>query len=84
MPSAFTPNGDGDNDTWIIDELFYFPDHKLSVFNRWGSTILDVENYQNDWDGTWKGEPLPEGTYYWFIDLGDGSEPHKGFVMIYR
>ena len=84
VPSAFTPNGDGDNDVWIIDELFYFPDHTLQVFNRWGTVILDTRNYQNDWDGTWKGEPLPEGTYYYFIDLGDDSEPLKGFVMLYR
>ena len=84
VPSAFTPNGDGDNDVWIIDELFYFPDNKLIVFNRWGTTIFEVDGYQNDWDGTYKGDPLPEGTYYYFLDLGDGSDPQKGFVMLYR
>lgn len=83
-PNSYTPNGDGDNDTWVIDGLTSFPNHSLVVFNRWGTQVFEAADYQNDWDGTWKGEALPEGTYYWVIDPGDGTESVKGFVMIFR
>jgi len=83
-PVGFSPNGDGDNETWVIDGLVAYPDNKVTIFNRWGNTVLETERYQNDWDGTWEGKPLPEGTYYWVIDPGDGSELVKGFVVLFR
>ena len=83
-PNAFTPNGDGDNDTWVIDDLYFYPDNTLMVFNRWGKTVFEVQGYQNNWDGTWNGKPLPEGTYYYVIDLGEGFQTVKGFVTLYR
>jgi len=83
-PNAFTPNGDGDNDTWIIDDLYFFPENKMTIFNRWGDSVFETEGYQNDWDGSWNGKPLPEGTYYYVIDLGEGFRLVKGFVTLYR
>lgn len=83
-PNAFTPNGDGNNDTWVIDDLYFFPDNKMTIFNRWGDTVFETERYQNDWDGSWKGKPLPEGTYYYVVDLGEGFRLVKGFVTVYR
>lgn len=83
-PIGFSPNGDGDNDTWVVDGLTSYPGNSLVIFNRWGSQVFEAVDYQGDWDGTWQGEPLPEGTYYWIIDPGDGTDLVKGFVMIFR
>jgi len=83
-PSGFSPNNDGDNDTWVIDDLFFYPNNKLTIFNRWGDPVFEADRYQNNWDGMYNGDPLPEGTYYYLIDLGDGSELVKGYVVLFR
>lgn len=83
-PNGFSPNGDGDNDTWIVDDLFFYPNNTVQIFNRWGDSVFEAERYQSNWDGTRNGEPLPEGTYYYVIDLGNGSDPVKGFIVLFR
>lgn len=83
-PVGFSPNGDGDNDTWVVDGLWSYPLNKITIFNRWGKTVFEADNYQNDWDGTYSGKALPEGTYYYVIDPGDGTEPFKGFIVLFR
>ena len=72
IPSGFTPNGDGVNDTWNIRYLAAFPDASVSIFNRWGELLYEQNNgYLNAWDGKYKGKKLPIGTYYYIIDLKD-------------
>lgn len=83
-PVGFTPNGDGDNDTWVLDGISAFPNNSVQIFSRWGDRVFEARNYQSDWDGSFNGNPLPEGTYYWVIDLGDGSDVQKGFVVLFR
>ena len=89
VPDAFSPNGDGVNDTYVIDNLQSYPNNSLLVFNRWGSKVLDRSPYNNDWDGksensmNW-GEELPESTYYFTLDLGDGSEVITGYIYLKR
>lgn len=85
--NEFSPNGDGVNDTFRIDCLSRYPNNKLEVFNRWGTMVYHVKNYKNDWDGTADGqkeEGLPAGTYYYVLDLGDGSEPLTDWLYINR
>lgn len=84
VPNGFSPNGDGDNDTWVIDDIYFYPNNKVWVYNRWGKTVFETEGYQNDWNGEWNGKPLPEGNYFWVIDLGEGSRPEKGHLVIFR
>jgi gliding motility-associated-like protein len=60
--NGFSPNDDGVNETFFIDGLENFPENNLCIFNRWGNQVYLVDNYQNDWDGTWDGKPLPDGT----------------------
>ena len=90
IPSGFSPNNDGINDTWIIRGLEEYPNHKIKVFNVWNTRVFESENYQNDWAGTnhtqiYFGDGrLPEGTYYYIFDLGNGKKPLKGFVFIKR
>jgi gliding motility-associated-like protein len=49
-----------------------------------GNLVYSAEGYKNDWDGTYNGKPLPEGTYYYLIDLGTGKDPIKGHLTIIR
>lgn len=78
---GFSPNDDGINDTWRILGLEDFPDHHLLVFNRWGNSVLDTKDYQNNWDGTWEEKALPTGTYFYI--LNDGIEnKYTGSVQI--
>ncbi|WP_223552027.1 gliding motility-associated C-terminal domain-containing protein, partial [Aestuariivivens sp. NBU2969] len=89
--NEFSPNGDGDNDTFVIDCVERYPESKLEVYNRWGTKVYEVRGYQNDWDGTSNesliingSEKLPTGTYYYVLDLKDGSKPRIGWLYINR
>ncbi|MFD1005214.1 DUF7507 domain-containing protein, partial [Winogradskyella aquimaris] len=89
--NEFSPNGDGVNETFVIDCLERFPNNKLEVYNRWGNIVYSKNGYLNDWSGTTNGravigqsDELPVGTYYYVLDLGDGSEPRVGWLYINR
>ncbi len=80
--NKFSPNGDGVNDFFKIDCLADYPNSVLTIFDRWGKKLYEAEDYQNNWQGISEvnatvnaGERLPEGTYYYSLDLGDGSKP---------
>jgi gliding motility-associated-like protein len=84
---AFTPNGDGINDRWLITNGNCLISAKAQVFNRYGAKVFESDNYKNDWDGTYKGKPLPDGTYYYVISfniLNGKTELLKGNVTILR
>lgn len=85
--NAFTPNKDGFNDTWFITNGNCIKKASVLVYNRYGSEVYASQDYKNDWDGTYKGKPLPDGTYYYVIsyELLNGSiVPKKGDVTILR
>ena len=87
IPNIFTPNGDGSNDNFVIKNIEYW-DINLQVFNRWGNEVYNVDNYQNNWDGKYKGNPVSDGTYFYIIkakgkDSGREKE-YKGSLMIMR
>ncbi|WP_162549698.1 gliding motility-associated C-terminal domain-containing protein [Hymenobacter nivis] len=69
IPNAFTPNGDGRDDTWQIEFIEQFPDNTVNVFNRWGNKVFSVDNYSraNEWRGDINGQPAPVGTYYYVV-----------------
>jgi gliding motility-associated-like protein len=72
FPNGISPNGDGANDYWIIDNITLFPDNVVEVYNRWGELLYQGVHYDNNnvkWDGTYKGKPLPVGTYYYIVNL---------------
>lgn len=66
---AFTPNGDGMNDKWIVTNNGgqCATNVYVKVFNRYGNEVYVNNNYQNNWDGTYNGKPIPDGTYYYAI-----------------
>jgi gliding motility-associated-like protein len=79
--NAMSPNGDGENDTWIISGIQGKTDANVKVFNRWGSLIYESNNYQNDWNGTYKGKDLPAGIYYYIITV-DGVSFEGSLTVI--
>jgi gliding motility-associated-like protein len=83
-PNAFSPNGDGINDKWMIPNLSDYPGAYVEIFNRYGQKIFYSSGYNDPWDGKLKGTPLPVATYYYVITLKNGFEPIKGSVTIIR
>jgi gliding motility-associated-like protein len=85
-PNIITPNKDGYNDAFVIPCLSNgnFPQNQLYVFNQWGAQVFTASPYKNDWEGTHGGNPLPTGTYFYVLELGDGSNPLNGFLILQR
>ncbi len=84
VPTAFSPNNDGLNDTWHIPVLVAYPEFELSVFNRQGRNIFQAKGVNKPWDGTYRGEPQPAGIYVYMLNLKDGSPTRKGTLMLLR
>ncbi len=84
VPNAFSPNGDGINDTWVITNLSAYPGATVDVFNRYGQLVFHSENSNKAWDGTYNGKPLPVGTYYYIIDLKNNEKKMAGSVTIFK
>ncbi|MGZ3819443.1 MAG: T9SS type B sorting domain-containing protein [Mucilaginibacter sp.] len=84
IPNTFTPNNDGINDLWNIDALAAFPECLMQIYNRSGQKVFQSTGYPKSWDGTYKGSPLPEGTYYYVIDLKNNTPKISGWVLIVR
>jgi gliding motility-associated-like protein len=88
VTSGFTPNGDGVNDTWIIDNIELFPSMVVHVFNRWGVEVFESQGYNSNiaWDGTYEGSILPSGTYYFTLELNDPRfpDPITGPLTLHR
>ncbi len=79
-----SPNGDGKNDTWVVSNLQSYPNNMVTIFDRAGRTLYTKKGYTNTWDGTYQGSPLNEDTYYYVIDLGNGTSAIKGFITLVR
>ena len=85
IPTAFTPNADGYNDDWVIKGMEYYPGATVQIFNRWGEQIFYSENYMDQrFDGTYRGIKLPVDSYYFIIELKNGSPPITGNVTILK
>ena len=86
IPNVISPNGDGKNDEWRLDFIeVYFPNAEIEIYNRWGEQIFKSIGYSNSWNGTYKGQPLPVGVYYYTINFNDGvSEVVKGSITLLK
>lgn len=70
MPTGFTPNGDGNNDAFVVHGIEAYPGNQLIVYNRWGNVVLDQPQYRNDWRGeNQQGQSLADGTYFVVLRL---------------
>ena len=83
-PSAFTPNGDGENDLWLIESIEYFPGAIISIYNRNGQKVYESIGYKEPWDGNYNGNRLPVDTYYAVIKLNKELEVVNTTVTILR
>lgn len=79
VPNIITPNGDGENQFLVFENLELFPQPKLEVFNRWGTKVFESDNYQNNWSPA----DLNQGVYYFTLELGT-IEPKKGFFQLLK
>jgi len=89
IPQGYTPNGDGENDFLMIPELDKYPNHTLTIINRWGNKVYEASPYKHDWDGKCNqgltlGEDLPDGTYFVIINKGNGEKEVNGFIRLKR
>ncbi|WP_242675061.1 PKD domain-containing protein [Niastella populi] len=84
VPNAFSPNGDGINDSWVITNLTDYQGNVVEVFNRYGQKVFYSNGYATPWDGRTHGNPLPVGVYYYIIDLKNGFGKITGSVTILK
>ena len=88
LPTSFTPNNDGYNDTWDVDGLLDYNLADIRIFDRWGQVVHRSVGYSQPWDGRNGGKEVPVGTYYYAIDLNDPLlvelETITGFISIIR
>ncbi|WP_256012884.1 gliding motility-associated C-terminal domain-containing protein [Desertivirga xinjiangensis] len=82
--NILTPNGDGKNDKWIVKNLDLYPINEVVIFDKLGKVVYNQKSYQQDWDGTFNGQLLNAGTYYYEINLGPDLKPLKGYLTIIR
>lgn len=92
LTNGFSPNGDGVNDTFIIPGIMSLPNHRLSIYNRWGSLVFETDNYKNNWDGmsnyadtllTNDGK-IVDGIYYYIIDFGTVRPMIQSYLYVNR
>uniref|UniRef100_UPI003F6E19FE T9SS type B sorting domain-containing protein n=1 Tax=Carboxylicivirga taeanensis TaxID=1416875 RepID=UPI003F6E19FE len=86
---GFSPNGDGVNDTYVIEWLHKYNKVKVEFFNRWGNVVYRKDKYANDWNGVSNvgftiGDDLPVGTYYYIITIDDTGEKMQGYIYLNR
>jgi gliding motility-associated-like protein len=83
--NAFSPNGDAYNDTWVIDNMYLYPQANIQIFNKWGNVVHEQTGVYEPWDGTVNDAQAPSGLYYWIINLNEPErEILKGNITIVR
>ncbi len=82
--NQISPNGDGINDFLNINCILDFPGNSFQVFDRYGNEVFAMQNYNNSFNGEGDNGTLPKGTYFYVLDLGDGSEVARGWIQIIR
>ena len=83
--TAVSPNGDGVNDVFYISNIENYPQSVLEIYNRWGNLVYHRTGYQNDWNGMWRNNRLPDGTYYYVLKLNDEENRlFSGYLQLFR
>jgi gliding motility-associated-like protein len=80
IPNTFTPNGDGINDTWVIEGLD--ETGTVKVFSRWGAEVYQSVGYSTPWNGEYGGKKLASGVYYYIVTAKGGTQKFSGSLTI--
>jgi gliding motility-associated-like protein/uncharacterized repeat protein (TIGR01451 family) len=81
--NGFSPNDDGQNDVFLIKNIEFFPNSTLTIYNRWGNSVFSTKAYQNNWKGTFDEKALPDGTYFYVLEV-KGQKTRSGYVELRR
>ncbi len=85
VPNVFTPNGDDINDTWSLEDTFLYEDSEVRIYGRFGRLLFQSFGYHDKWDGKNKaGNDVPDGVYFYSIEIGHGFDQINGTVTILR
>jgi len=85
VPNVFSPNGDGINDYWSLEDTFLYAESEVRIYGRFGKLIFKSVGYHTAWDGTNEnGKDLPDGVYFYHLEIGNGFDPIQGTVTIIR
>jgi gliding motility-associated-like protein len=82
VSNIITPNGDGVNDNWQIENLINYPNNELVISDRNNNILYRQKNYSNNWDGQYNGSILPSGTYYYLLSFNSGASVKRGYITI--
>lgn len=82
--NIITPNNDGFNDSWKIRNLAAYKGYSLLIFNAAGRQVYQSNDYQNDWEGTFEGKPLPSGVFYYIFSNPAQGRTFKGAISVIR
>ncbi|MCM0042031.1 MAG: gliding motility-associated C-terminal domain-containing protein [Algoriphagus sp.] len=84
ITNAFSPTGDGSNDTWGVPDLRVFQGVRIQIFDRGGVMVFYTENPDVRWDGTHNGKELPAGSYFWTIEVIETGEMRRGVLNLIK
>lgn len=82
--NMISPNGDGQNDFWQINNLESLESYFIQVINKNGQVVFETSQYNQNWDGTFNGQPLPPGIYFYTIQIGNSNKPDSGYITLIR
>ena len=82
--NTFTPDGDGSNDSWGVPDLRYFKGVRVLVFDRGGRRLFYTEDPDLRWDGSFNGEQMPIGSYFWVIEVIETGEVRRGVLNLLK
>lgn len=82
VPTAFSPNGDGLNDTWALPGIDAFPQCSVRIFDRWGELIFQASPYIQPWDGTYRGQRVRAGVYPFVIRPAPDQPEQQGMLTV--
>lgn len=91
ISQGYSPNGDQINDYWCIEHIEDYPDNVVHIYNRWGNLVRSIEGYNNG-EKAWRGESdhglygstVTNGSYFYVLDLGNGTPPIQGYIVLTR
>lgn len=84
LPKYFTPNNDGFNDFWTVDEMKYYPTMEITIFDRYGKLLTKLNQSNPTWDGKLTQKPLPADDYWYILKIDNTQPERKGHFSIIR